>query len=116
MRKAIERATVTAYHAIWNRIPRWWLHVHLLTQLTNKKGILNIKLRYRPVACRGHGKKGTNSGQMGHRSKSLVIITTMLLLKTTSHKTSYVTLKRTIGASLNLIYPLTSDGTDSRRR
>uniref|UniRef100_M8CWY1 Disease resistance N-terminal domain-containing protein n=1 Tax=Aegilops tauschii TaxID=37682 RepID=M8CWY1_AEGTA len=45
--------------------------------LTIKKGILNIKLRYRPVACRGNDKKCTNSGHMGHRSKSLVIITTM---------------------------------------
>jgi hypothetical protein len=35
---------------------------------------------------------------------------TMLLLKTTSHKTSFVTLKRTIRASLNFIDPLTSDG------
>ena len=52
----------------------------------------------------------------GHSSKSLVIITTMLLLKTTSHKTSFVTLKRTIGASLNLVDPLTSDGTDSGRK
>ena len=105
----------TTHHAIRNRIPRWWLHVHLLTQLTIKKGILNIKLRYRPVACRGNGKKCTNSGHMGHRSKSLVIITTMLLLKTTSHKMSFVTLKRTIGASLKLVDPLAGDGTNTGR-
>jgi hypothetical protein len=42
-------------------------------------------------------------------SKSLIIITTLFLLKTTSNKTELITLKRTIRASLNLIDPLTSD-------
>jgi hypothetical protein len=37
----------------------------------------------------------------------------MLLLKTTSNKTSLISLKRTIRASLNLIYPLTSDQTNT---
>jgi hypothetical protein len=42
---------------------------------------------------------------MSNMSTSL----TLLLLKTKSNKTSLITLKRTIRASLNLIYPLTSD-------
>ena len=64
------------------------------------------------MANRGHGEKCANSGHMGHRSKNLIVITTMLLLKTTSHKMSFITLKGTIRASLNLIDPLTSDGTN----
>ncbi|MCH1922571.1 hypothetical protein L9G15_24480, partial [Shewanella sp. A3A] len=81
-----------------------------------KKGILNITLRHGPVANRGHNEKCANSGHMGHGSKSLIVITTMLLLKATSYKTSFITLKRTIRASLNLIDPLTSDGTDTGRK
>jgi hypothetical protein len=49
---------------------------------------------------------------MSNGSKSLIIITTFLLLKTTGNKTHLIALKRTIRASLNLIYPLTSDRMD----
>jgi len=114
--EAIERATKTANHAICNRITRWWLHINLLTQLTIKKGILDIKLRHRPMANRGHSEKSPNSGHVSHRSKRLIIITTMLLLKTTSYKTSFVALKCPIRTSLNLIDPLTRDRTNLRRK
>jgi hypothetical protein len=53
---------------------------------------------------------------MGHRGKGLIIITTPLLLEATSHKTRFVVVNRSIGASLNLVYPLASDGTDTGRR
>jgi hypothetical protein len=99
-----------------HRIPRWWLHINLLTQLTIKKSILNIKLRHRPMSNRGHNEKGANSGHMGHRSKCLIVVTNMHLLKSTSHKTSFVTLKRIIRASLNLVDPLTHDGTNTGRK
>jgi hypothetical protein len=46
---------------------------------------------------------------MSNRSKTLIIITILLLLKTTSNKTSLIALRRTIRASLNLIESLTSD-------
>jgi len=39
----------------------------------------------------------------------------MLLLKTTRYKTSFVALKRTIRAGLNLVNPFTSDRTDMCR-
>jgi hypothetical protein len=48
--------------------------------------------------------------------KSLIIITTLLLLEATSHKTRFVALKRSIRASLNLVDPLACDGTNTRRR
>jgi hypothetical protein len=38
---------------------------------------------------------------------------TLLLLKTTSNKTSLIVFKRTIRASLNFIDPLTSDRTNT---
>lgn len=72
------------------------MRVDLLMQLTIKKGIIDIELRNGLVANRSHRKKNTNSGHVSHRSKHLVIVTTTLLLKTTSHKTSLISLKRTI--------------------
>jgi hypothetical protein len=111
--KAIKGATKMTNHALRDRIPRWWTHVNILTQLTIKKCILHIKLRDGLAPNRSHGKKSANSGHMSNRSKSLIIISTMLLLKTTSNKTGLIPLKRTIRASLNLIYPLTSDQTNT---
>jgi hypothetical protein len=107
--KAIKRATKLTNHTLRDRIPRWWAHVNILTQLTIKKDILHIKLRDGPLPNRSHSMKSVNSGHMSNRSKSLVIIPTLLPLKTTSNKTSLIALKRTIRASLNLINPLTSD-------
>jgi hypothetical protein len=85
--QAIKRAPKIAEHPIRNRIPRRRLHINLLTQLTIEKGVLNIKLRHRPVANRCDNKKSAHSGHMSHMSKSLIIVTTLLLLKATSHKT-----------------------------
>jgi hypothetical protein len=89
------------------------MHVNILTQLTIKKCILHIKLRDGLFLNRSHGKKSVNCSHLSNKSKSLIIISTMLLLKTTSNKTSLISLKRTIRASLNLIYPLTSDRTNT---
>jgi hypothetical protein len=50
---------------------------------------------------------------MSNWSKSLTIISVLLLLKTTSNKTNLIAFKRTIRAGLNLIDPLTSDQTDT---
>jgi hypothetical protein len=111
--KAIKGATKMTNHTLKDRIPRWWTHINILTQLTIKKGILHIKLRDGPVPNRSHDKKSMNSGHMSNRSKSLIIISIMLLLKITSNKTGLIPLKRTIKASLNLIYPLTSDRTNT---
>jgi hypothetical protein len=111
--KTIKGATKMTNHVLRDRIPRWWTHVNILTQLTIKKDILHIKLRDGPTPNRSHGKKSTNSGHMSNKSKSLIIISTMLLLKTTSNKTGLIPLKRTIRSSLNLIYPLTSDQTNT---
>jgi hypothetical protein len=104
--KAIKGVTKVTNHTLRDRIPRW-THVNILTQLTIKKDILNIKLKDRPLPNRSHDKKSANSGS--NMSKSLIIIMTLLLLKTTSNKTSLIALKRTVRASLNLIDPLTSD-------
>jgi hypothetical protein len=81
-------------------------------QLSIKKDILYIKLRDGPLPNKSHDKKSANSGHMSNGSKSLIIITTLLLLKTTSNKTCIITLKRTLRASLNLINSFTSDQTN----
>jgi hypothetical protein len=107
--KAIKGATKVTNHTLMNKIPRLWTHVDILTQLTIKKDILHIKLRDGPLPNRSHNKKSVNNGHMSNKSKSLIIITTLLILKTTSNKMSLIALKRTIKVSLNLIDPLTSD-------
>jgi hypothetical protein len=107
--KVIKGAMKVTNHTLRDIIPRWWMHVNILTQLTIKKDILHIKLRDGPLLNRSHDKKSVNSGHMSNRSKSLIIIMILLLLKTTSNKTSLITLKRTVRASLNLIDPLISD-------
>jgi len=114
--KTIEGAAKSADHTIRSIVPRWWLHINLLTQLTVEKSVLDIKLRYRPMTNRSHSKESADSGHVGHRSECLIIIASLLLLKATSHKTSFVALKGTIGASLNLIDPLAGDGTNTGRK
>jgi hypothetical protein len=84
-------------------------HTLKVMQLTIKKDILHIKLRNGPLPNRSHNKKSVNSDHMSNKSKSLIIITTLFLLKTTSNETSLIALKRTIRASLNLIDPLMSN-------
>jgi hypothetical protein len=53
---------------------------------------------------------------MSHKSKSLIIVTALLLLKATSHKTRFIALKRSIRAGLNFVDPLARDGTNTGRR
>src|SRR6185503_21184819 len=72
--EAIKRAAKTTNHTLRDRIPRWRLHIHFLTEFTVKKGILHIKLRYRPLTNRNHSKKSANRGHMSHRCKSLIIV------------------------------------------
>jgi hypothetical protein len=111
--EAIKGVTKVTNHTLRDRVPKWWAHVNILTQLTIKKCILHTKMREEPLPNRSHRKKSMNSGHMSNRNKSLIIITPMLLLKTTSNETSIISLIRTIRASLNLIDPLTSDRTNT---
>jgi hypothetical protein len=113
--QAIKRTSEMTNHPIGNRIPRRRLHVNLLTQLSIEEGVLNIKLRYRPVSNRSDSKKSAHSGHMSHRGKSLIIVTAVLLLKAMSNKTRFVALKRSIRAGLNFIDPLTRDRTNTGR-
>jgi hypothetical protein len=113
--QAIKRTPKTTNHPIGNRIPRRRLHVNFLTQLSIEEGVLNIKLRHRPVSNRSDSKKSAHIGHMSHRGKSLIIVMAVLLLKTTSHKTRFVALKRSIRAGLNFINPLTCDRTNTGR-
>jgi hypothetical protein len=113
--KTIERAPETTYNAIGNRVARRWLHVNLLAQLAIKKIILHIKLRDRSVTNRSNIKESANSGHVSHWSKGLIIVATLLLLKTARHKTSFVVFKTTIGASLDHVDPLSQDWTNKWR-
>jgi hypothetical protein len=111
--KAIKGAMKVTNHTLRDRIPRWWVHVNILMELTIMKYILHIKLRDGPLPNRSHNKKSADSGHMSNMRKSLIIIMSLLMLKITSNKTSLIALKRTIRASLNLIDPLSSHWTDT---
>ena len=99
----VKGSTQPTNQAIRDRIARGWLHIDLLLQFSIKKSILNIKLGDGPLPHRNNSKESSDSGHVSNRSKSLIIVTTMLLLKTTCHKASLVALKRAIRSSLNLI-------------
>jgi hypothetical protein len=49
------------------------------------------------------------------QGKGLIIVTAVLLLKAMSHKTRFISLKRSIRAGLNFIDPLTRDRTNTGR-
>jgi hypothetical protein len=91
------------------------VHVYLLMQLTVEKTILHVKLRDGPPTNRGHHNKSMNGGLVSNRSKSLLIVTTILLLKTMGNKTCFIVLNRATRASLNLIDPLARDWYSRRR-
>src|SRR5438128_7273496 len=114
--EAIERATETTDVTIRNRVSRGRVHVDLLMQLAMKKGILHIKLRDGPSANRSNNNKSMDSGPMGNRSKSLLIIMPILLLKPTCNKTRFIALNGAIGAGLDFVYPLARDGSSRRRK
>jgi hypothetical protein len=113
--EAIKRTVKMADMTIWNRVDRRWVHVDLLMQLTVKKGILHIKIRDSPPMNRGHRNKSMNCGPMGNRSKDLLVVTTIMLLKTMGTKMRFIPLKRAIRVSLDLIDPLARNQ-NSRRR
>src|SRR5207237_4389703 len=98
--EAIERATETTYVTIKNRVSRERVHVDLLMQRAMKKSILHIKLRDGPSANRSNSNKSMDSGPMGNRSKGLLIITPILLLKPTCNKTRFIALNGGIRAGL----------------
>jgi hypothetical protein len=111
--KAKKRVTKVTNHTLRDRIPKWWTHVNILTQLTIKKAFFTSSWeidhsRIEVIARRVWIVVIWTTG-----AKSLIIIMTLLLLKTTINKTSLIALKRTIIASLNLIDPLTSDWTNT---
>lgn len=115
MLESLERAEKATNHTIRDRIPRGSLHVYLLTQIAIEKDILDVKLRDRLLSNRGHIKESANSGYMGDGREGLIVITTILLLKTTGHKMSLVAVKRAIRASLDLVHLLARDRSDKRR-
>src|SRR4051812_18907849 len=72
--EAIKGAPKATDHTVRHRVPRWWLHVDLLTQLTIEKCILNIKLRHGPMTYRSNNKKSADSGHVSHKSECLIVI------------------------------------------
>jgi hypothetical protein len=113
--EAVERTMETTNMAIRNRVARRWVHIDLLMQLTVKKIVLHVKLRDSPPTNRGHHNKRMNGGPVSDRSESLLIVRSILLLKTMSNKMHFKALNRTIRVSLDLVGPLARDWNNRRR-
>jgi len=106
--EAIKRGTQPANHTIRDGVSYSRLYVDLM-QLAIQKSILDIELEDGPLSNRSNNKKSPNSVHVSNKSKSLIIATPMLLLKTTRHKTCLVALKRAIRSTLDHIDPLASN-------
>jgi hypothetical protein len=65
---------------------------------------------------RGNINKGMNNGLMSNKSKGFLIVTPILLSKTTCNKSHFVALIGAIRAGLNLIDPLACDRRSKRRK
>ena len=65
---------------------------------------------------RGNINKGMNNGLMSNKSKGFLIVTPILLSKTTCNKSHFVALIGAIRAGLNLIDPLARDRSSSGRK
>jgi hypothetical protein len=85
------------------------VHVDLLMQLVVKKDILHVKLTDSPPMNRGHCNKSMNGGPVSNRSKGILIVTTILVLKITGNKMCFKALNRAIRAGLDLVDPLAHD-------
>jgi hypothetical protein len=112
--EAIERTTKTTNMAVGSRVTKRSVHVDLM-QLTVKKSILHVKLRDSQQMNRGHRNKSTNDSHVSNRSKSLLIVMTVLLLKATGNKTHFKALNRAIKADADLVDPLALDQNNKRR-
>jgi hypothetical protein len=67
--KTIKGVTEMTNHTLRDRIPRWWVHVNILTKLIIKKCTLYIKLGDESLPNIIHDKKSVNSGHMSSGSK-----------------------------------------------
>jgi hypothetical protein len=65
---------------------------------------------------RSHRNKSMNSGPVSNTSKSHLIATTILLLKTMNNKMRFIALNRAIRAGFDLIDPLARDQNSRRAR
>ncbi|KAJ9565348.1 hypothetical protein OSB04_001314 [Centaurea solstitialis] len=81
-------------------IARRLTHVNSLSEITMKKGILNIKLMNRPVTGDGDAKNRADSGRFDNWTESVIKVQTRLLRETLSNKTGFVTLKTSITVKL----------------
>jgi hypothetical protein len=113
--EAIERMVEMTNMAIKNRVARRWVHVDLLIKLIMKKIVLHVKLRDSPLTNRCHRNKRMSGCLVSNMIKSLLIVMTILLLKTMSDKTLFKALNRTIRVSIDLVTPLTRDWNNRRR-
>jgi hypothetical protein len=71
-----------------------------LQELTMKKSILHVMLRDDPPTNRDHHNKNVSSYPVSNGSKGLLIVMTVLLLKTMGNETRFIALNRAIRVGL----------------
>jgi hypothetical protein len=92
----------------WIHKPRRLLTVNHLIKVAIEEGILDIKLTNWPKAGDGYVKNQSYSSRLDDRTKSLVVVYTRALRKSTDNPSCLVSSKRPIGVKLLAKDPLAS--------
>ena len=90
-------------------------HINFFLKINIQKGILNIKLWDVSLTNWNYSNKSMNNSYFCNRGKYLLIIHTILLRVSFYNQPSFVSLKRSIRISLDLIYPMATNNTLTRR-
>ena len=71
-------------------------HMDLLGEMPVEKDVINIKSAIAPLAMKCNAKHITNGDRIDHGTKSLVKISTLMLVKAFSNKLSFIPSNRAI--------------------
>jgi hypothetical protein len=93
---------------------RGLLHVNILRQIAMEKSIAHINLTECPSTRDSNGENQTNAPRLHNRAKSVTIINTLPLRKSTSNEASLVFLIRAIRVMFGFEYPFTANNVGAR--
>lgn len=84
-------------------------HVGILLKLAMQKCIINVQLSNGPIFLNSNGEDNSNSYWFNNMTKRLIIINTMLLMKSFGHQPCFIARNTTIRISFNLKNPFASN-------
>lgn len=83
--------------------------INFFFKIPIQENTFNNHLRNKLLTNKGHYNKSTDNGYFCNRRKSLLIIHTILLSKTLSNQSNYISLNGLISLSFNFINPMTTN-------